>query len=157
MLQNSYGSCLQQLDDAWCRRSTMAQIDCCAMTFVKSTAADLNLPLPALFGIVSTYYHMSYMYTSAKQNESRQATDTMHTTRLCYTGIWGSDGCIDAKAEQAAMTKTNSREHRGCYGSSITTKPYGSLDKPSSLTSMCFKLSAPTLLLNYLLIVQSRA
>ncbi len=65
----------------------MAQIDCYAMIFMEAIAADLNLHAPASFGFVSTYYHMSYMCTSAKQNESRQRAETMHTIRLCYTGI----------------------------------------------------------------------
>ena len=57
------------------------------MIFMEPIAADPNLRAPAPFGIVSTYYQMSYMCPYAKQNESRQVTDTMHTTRLCYSGI----------------------------------------------------------------------
>lgn len=65
----------------------MAQIDCYAMTCKEPIAADLDLHAPAPFEFVSTYYHMSYICTSAKQNESRQVIETMHTTRLCYAGI----------------------------------------------------------------------
>lgn len=54
---------------------------------METIADDLNLHTPAPFGIVSTYYQMSYMCPYAKQNDSRQVTDTMHTTRLCYSGI----------------------------------------------------------------------
>ncbi len=65
----------------------MAQISCYAIILPDPIAADLTLHAPTPFGLVSTYYHKSYMCTSAKQNESRQRVETMHTIRLCYTGI----------------------------------------------------------------------